>query len=780
MKLNTVAVLGNPNAGKTTLFNGLTGVQQQTGNWPGVTVEKKSGRYIHAGQQINLTDLPGTYSLEGTGSSPDEQIAQHYLLSGEADLVINVIDAANLERNLYLTTQLMTLNVPRLIVLNMMDRVREQGICIDVGLLERRLGCPVIPVSARKNSDITRLKVRIAEYLEHPDLVGLSMITPDYLLDDSIHKSLSIIGAQLQKEGLASPVGGQWQSVRLLEGSAMGSGVSAGLMDTAAEQRVGLERQSGEDIDILLADSRYRFIRRICQESLHYTKKASRKFSDRIDKLVLNRVLGVPLFFLVMYLMFMVTIHIGSAFIDFFEIAVGAVVVDGIASVLQGVDAPGWLIALLAYGFGGGIKTVASFIPVIASLYLCLSVLEGSGYMSRAAFVMDRFMGMIGLPGKAFVPLLIGFGCNVPAIMATRTLERERDRKLAIVMNPFMSCGARLPVYALFAAAFFPASGQNLIFGLYLTGFAVAVFTGLIMRYTLLTGQGAPSVMELPVYQLPTLRNILLQTWERLNAFVAGAGKMIVVVVMILGVLSHISISGQFMSKSNMEDSVLSEVGRRITPVFQPMGMTSDNWPAAVGLFTGIFAKEAVIGALNSLYGQLAGYDEVEENIPENMLETLKRAVMTIPENLEARLGSGMMGSIDMNVSDIGDSSKTAEALNVNDGILVQMQQRFGSSAAAIAYLLFVLLYVPCVAAMGAVHREAGMRWMLFVGGWSTFVAYMVATSFYQLMTFKENPLFASTWLVAMVSLFGGIIIFMRYKGRKQLVDYTTEARGST
>ncbi len=771
MKGNVVAVLGNPNAGKTTLFNGLTGSRQQIGNWPGVTVEKKTGTYEHAGQVVKLVDLPGTYSLEGAGASPDEQVAQQYLLSGDADLVINVVDAANLERNLYLTTQLMALNVPRLIILNMMDRVREHGMSINIELLSRRLGCPVIPVSARKRKDIDYLQDAITEYLEQPESTGLSSLTPDIFLDNTIHESLKVLGQRLEKEDLSSPVGRQWQSMQLLEGSAMGLGVSAELMDIAARLREKLEKSSSEDIDILLADSRYRFIHKVCRECIYHQKKASRALSDQIDKVVLNRVLGVPLFFMVMYLMFMITIHIGSAFIDFFEITVGALVVDSTAAFLQNIDAPGWSIALLAYGLGGGIKTVASFIPVIACLYLCLSVLEGSGYMSRAAFVMDRFMGMIGLPGKAFVPLLIGFGCNVPAIMATRTLGHERDRKLAIMMNPFMSCGARLPVYALFAAAFFPASGHNLIFGLYLTGFAVAVATGLIMKCTLLRGQNASYVMELPVYQLPTLRNVLLQTWERLNAFITGAGKVIVLVVMILGVLGHMNVSGQFMEHSNAEDSVLSEVGRQITPVFKPMGVTEDNWPAAVGLFTGIFAKEAVIGTLNSLYGQLAGYEAVADDEPAGLLETLAGAVRTVPENLQARLGGGMTGAIDMSVADIGDMSKTTAALDINDGMLVQMQQRFGSSAAATAYLLFVLLYIPCVAAMGAVHREAGMRWMLFVGGWSTFVAYAISTSFYQVLTFTEHPLFASSWLMIMAGLFALVIAALRYQGRKRVID---------
>ena len=778
MKQRTVAVLGNPNAGKTTLFNGMTGARQQIGNWPGVTVEKKTGHYSHDGETITLVDLPGTYSFQGQSLqgevSPDEQIAQQYLLSGEAELVINVLDATNLERNLYLTTQLMSLRIPRVIVLNMMDRAKDLGAVIDVDLLARELGCPVIPVSARNSRDMARLQRVIAELLRQQNTMkGAVSATKVYsgegVARDKISCALELIEKRLCDEQLGSSTGRQWHAIRLLEGSAMGLGVSAALLQQAAEQRKQIERDSGEDIDIVMADSRYCFIRRICTDAVSFRKKASRALTERIDRIVLNRVLGVPVFFLAMYLMFMVTIHIGSAFIEFFEITVEVFAVDGLASFLTGISAPGWLTALLAYGIGGGIKTVASFIPVIACLYLCLSLLEGSGYMSRAAFVMDRFMGMLGLPGKAFVPLLIGFGCNVPAIMATRTLERERDRKLAIIMNPFMSCGARLPVYALFAAAFFPASGQNLIFILYLAGFAVAILTGLIMRWTLLKGNNASCVMELPVYQMPALKTVLIQTWDRLYGFLTGAGKVIVLVVAVLGMLGHVDSRGRFSAECYSEHSILSEAGRAIAPLFYPMGVSENNWPAAVGLFTGIFAKEAVIGTLDSLYSQLAGYQKPGSDHQDGLLDRLKAAALTIPENLNARLGGGIMGGLDLELSEIGDSGQTAEALELNDGMINQMQQRFATDAAAIAYLLFVLLYVPCVAAMGAVKREAGIRWMLLVGGWSTFVAYAVATGFFQIATFASHPLFSFFWLSGLVAIFAAVVFMLWLTGQKQL-----------
>jgi ferrous iron transport protein B len=319
--------------------------------------------------------------------------------------------------------------------------------------------------------------------------------------------------------------------------------------------------------------------------------------------------------------MFMFTINIGSAFVDFFDQSIGALFVDGLSKVLLQLDLPQWFIVLVTQGVGGGIQVIATFIPIIGFLFMFLSALEDSGYMARAAFVMDRFMRMIGLPGKSFVPMIVGFGCNVPAIMATRTLENQRDRILTNLMNPFMSCGARLPVYALFAAAFFPVGGQNLVFGLYLLGIAIAVLTGLIMRHTLFKGESAPFIMELPAYHLPTARGVFIRTWDRLKSFLFNAGKVIIPMVLVLNFLNAMGTDGSF-GQENSNKSVLSEIGRGLTPAFKPMGIEKDNWPATVGIFTGILAKEAVVGTLDALYSQLSTTTEnATEKMPFNLQE---------------------------------------------------------------------------------------------------------------------------------------------------------------
>jgi ferrous iron transport protein B len=349
--------------------------------------------------------------------------------------------------------------------------------------------------------------------------------------------------------------------------------IDEGLRERLTGIQTETEMKLGDDIDISLADARYGFVNQVTGDTVHRKSQVKRSTSDTIDRVVLNRVVGIPIFLLAMYLMFMFTINIGGAFIDFFDIFTGTILVDGLGQWMTSLGSPEWLTVLVANGIGGGIQVVATFIPIIAFLYLFLSALEDSGYMARAAFVMDRAMRAIGLPGKAFVPLIVGFGCNVPAIMATRTMEQERDRIMTIVMSPFMSCGARLPVYALFAAAFFPTSGQNVVFGLYLIGIAVAILTGLIMKNTLLQGQTMPFVMELPPYHVPTIKGVLLRTWDRTKSFMFRAGKIIVPMVLVLNVLNAIGTDGTY-SNEDSDKSVLSEIGRTIAPAFSPMGMT--------------------------------------------------------------------------------------------------------------------------------------------------------------------------------------------------------------
>ncbi|MDR9405210.1 MAG: ferrous iron transport protein B, partial [Halothece sp. Uz-M2-17] len=399
---------------------------------------------------------------------------------------------------------------------------------------------------------------------------------------------------------------------------------------------------------------------------------------------------------------------------------------------------------LLADGAGGGIQTVATFIPVIGFLFLFLSVLEDSGYMSRAAFVMDRLMRFVGLPGKSFVPMLVGFGCNVPAIMATRTLDNARDRVLTTVMTPFISCGARLPIYALFAAAFFPVGGQNVVFGLYLIGILAAVFTGLVLKQTLLRGQTSAFIMELPPYHLPRFRGVLIRTWERLQAFIAKGAKVIVLMVMVLGLLNSVGVDGSF-GNQNTGNSVLSATSQAITPIFSPMGITQENWPATVGIFTGMFAKEAMVGTLDNLYTQLATNPSLNAASTDfEFWGQMKEAIATIPANL-AELPSTLLDPLGLNIS----HSTVAEPAMASS-TFGEMAQRFNGKAAAFAYLLFVLLYFPCVAATAAIYRETNWGWTLFTISWTTGLAYWVATLFYQVATWQQHPVSSLGWVISL------------------------------
>ncbi|WP_236614436.1 Fe(2+) transporter permease subunit FeoB [Dickeya poaceiphila] len=595
-----ICVVGNPNCGKTTLFNVLTGGKQTVGNWPGVTVEKKVGSYRYQQQQVTLVDLPGVYSLNPSSeSSEDERVARDYILSGEANLVLNIVDASNLERNLYLTAQLLDMQVPMVVAVNMMDIAAARKLDIDIAGLQQRLGCPVIPITASQKKGIGMLHEVCHAALAQPVISAVSIP-----YDAPLSQAAQAIADQLQGQpAIRNPY---WLAIQLLEGDVtVRNRVPADTLAFADAEVTRLVAEYDDELDIFLADARYQFVGAVAREVITRRGEASATLTDKIDRVVLHRFFGIPIFLLVMYLMFVFTINIGSAFTDFFDKLFGTLMVDGFGELLLALNTPEWLKTLLADGVGGGIQTVSTFIPVIGCLYLFLSWLEDSGYMARAAFVMDRFMRSIGLPGKAFVPLIVGFGCNVPAVMATRTMERHSDRVVTVMMAPFMSCGARLPVYVLFASALFVEGGQNLVFGLYLVGIAAAIATGFLLKNTALKGDASAFVMEIPPYHLPSLRSVLIRTWERLKGFLLRAGRLIVVVVTVLGFLNSMGTDGSF-GNQNTQKSVLSAVGQAIVPVFKPMGIREENWPAAVGVFTGIFAKEAVVGTLDSLYGAMA------------------------------------------------------------------------------------------------------------------------------------------------------------------------------
>jgi ferrous iron transport protein B len=770
----TVGLVGNPNCGKTTLFNALTGSHQYVGNWPGVTVERKTGKLLindSSNQQktIDIVDLPGIYSLDALADSVsvDERIARDYVASGAADVMINIIDASNLERNLYLTTQLIEAGIPMFVVLNMMDAAKEKGLRIDIQQLEQALGCPVIPVVASRMQGIDDLKSALADFDVQKQLNSSQpVIHYHQAIEDALKTLNPLIAPLAQQKGWNQ----RWLSLRLLENDDWAHFV---VSENIAKQAVTLsqtiEQQADEDIDILVADGRYSFARSIVDLVMYKQGQLKQSLTKKIDRVVLNRVLGIPIFLFVMYLLFLFTINVGSAFIDFFNDFIGVLLVDTPRYWMQQVGIPDWLNLLIADGLGAGVQVVATFIPIIGCLYLFLSYLEDSGYMARAAFIMDRFMRVIGLPGKAFVPLLVGFGCNVPAIMSARTMENQRDRVLTIMMNPFMSCGARLPVYALFAAVFFPVGGQNVVFALYLIGIAIAVMTGLLMKNTLFKGESSPFLMELPPYRLPTLRGILLRTWGRLKSFVLRAGKFIIPVVLVLNVLNTIALDGSQGHQSDGE-SVLATIGKKLVPVFQPMGMSENNWPAAVGIFTGILAKEVVVGTLDTLYSQIDSNQqdtlESSSNIEApDVLQGIADAFATIPENL-SQLTDALLDPLGIQIDEVSDLSVTAEQQGVEMGTYAAMHSRFDGKIGAFAYLLFILLYMPCVAAIAAVHREAGRGWAIFVGFWTTGLAYLSATGFYQAATWARHPQQSLYWLVVLTLALLSVVAILWLLGR--------------
>jgi ferrous iron transport protein B len=726
----TVAIAGNPNCGKTTLFNGLTGSNQKIGNWPGVTVEKKEGSLRYRDTAIYVVDLPGIYSL--TAYSEDEQVARGYLLSGRVDLVINILDATNLERNLYLTTQLLEMKIPLVIVLNMMDLARKRKLEIDVTHMEAHLGCPVIPISAIKREDIEGVKDALALALVSPR-VSNTRVAYSNEIEEAIEKlnpSLSEISQFLGTDK-------RWTAVKIIENDrwvidkVLGKGALTGEM--IGRIQGDLEKLLGEPSDTLVADYRYGFTHGIVRDVVRRGKER-RSLTEGIDRIVLSRALGVPIFLAVMYIMFFITMNVGGAFIDFFDGFFGTIFVDGAGMLLNRVGAPFWMVTILAGGAGGGIRTMGAFIPIIFTMFFMLSILEDSGYMARAAFVMDRFMRWIGLPGKAFVPLLVGFGCTVPAIMATRTLENRRDRILTVFITPFMSCGARFPVYALFAAAFFPRKANFVVFSLYVVGIVLAILTGLLLKNTLFRGEPTPFVMELPPYHSPRFRHIMYHSWNRLKLFMIRA-RVLIPMIMFLSLLNSAGLDGTF-GNENTEKSVLSRIGKIITPVFSPIGIERENWPASVALFTGLFAKEAVVGTLNALYSQMdmAGMDTGEAESAFDIWGGINDSLRTIPENLAA-LGPALVDPLGVRLGEeIVDEDAAARALEVESSVFYSMRKRFtGGPAQAYAYMLFVLIYVPCLVAVAAMAREIGMGFTIFSVLYLTVLGWIVSTLFYQL-----------------------------------------------
>ncbi len=688
MNRQSIAIVGNPNCGKTTLFNGLTGSKQHVGNWPGVTVDKKTGKLLGT-RDVEVVDLPGIYSFNA--DSEDQSIARDHILAEGTDLVVNIADTSNLERNLYLTMTFLEMRKPMILVLCMKDLLEKQGSSVNTTALSKALGIPVIAINALSGKDIRDVRRLINESLESLKPVPAGVKYPDQIESTVTEWAAKLSGRHPRQTAIMLLEENEKTMEAVIEAGALG----ADEIQSAIEN---ITRANGHPPDVLIAEARFAYIRSILRQGMTHVRGFT-IVTEKIDRIILGKWLGIPIFLAVMFLLFQVVVQIGGSLIGSFDRLFGAVFVDGPRLLLESISSPQWLTMLLVGGIGSGIKTVASFIPVMFFMFLMLSILEESGYMARAAFVVDRFMRIIGLPGKAFVPMLLGFGCTVPAVMAVRTLENKTDKYMTIFMVPFMSCGARLPVYTLFGVAFFGNRSGLMVFSIYLIGILMAILTGLLLKRTLFRGTSSYFVMELPPYHLPRLGMTMLRTWTRLKVFLFQAGKVIIIAVFLLSVFNSL---GKDDSKS-----ALAVVGEAMTPIFKPMGIEKDNWPAIAGLISGLFAKEAIIGSMSSLYEQM----EMDREI-----NNLNRMKMYFDNDWRR----------------------------------------------AFAFLLFVLIYFPCVSAFSAITREIGYGYGWLAMAYLTILAWCTATLFFQISV--GHSMFWISFSILLIAAF--IPVFNLLSGR--------------
>ncbi len=673
--MKEIAILGSPNCGKTTLFNRLTGTHQRTGNWPGVTVERKDGDLKLGNETYKLVDLPGIYSLENDIQGVDAEVVRRYLQEGKPELVMLVLDSTRLPRQLSMLPALLETGVPVVLVANMLDTAREEGMYVDLSALARESALPVAGVVGSTGEGIPALKEKLADLM---------------------------------------------QSYPLRSG----------------------------DLDI----------EQIAKVSYRPGNVVSR--TEKIDRWLLHPWLALPFFLLVMYLLFTIAVNVGSVFIDFFDITFANLIVETPRWLLASIGAPEWLQVVIADGVGGGIQLVATFIPVIGCLYLCMAVLEDSGYLSRAAFVIDRVMAKIGLPGQAFIPLIVGFGCNVPSVMAARSLNQLNARLTTIFIAPFMSCGARLSVYVFIGTAFFPNQAHNAIFALYLLGICVAMGSAWILRKRLFSKTESANISEMPAYHRPLMRNILTQTWHRLHTFMWRAGKNIVAVVFVLNIVSSFGTDGSW-GNQDTEKSALSAVGKTITPVFEPIGVGEDNWPATVGLFTGLFAKEVVVGTLDALYAP-PEQEEAEMGMPDYKAD-FTEAFGSVIENV-----SGLAGAL---IDPLGIGSAQEDLADEQPGSYSAMLAMFPSAWGAFCYLAFILLYAPCVATIGVMHRESNKSWLGFSMLWSLLLSYWLAATLWHLSLLATAPLYATSWIVISSVILFAVFHFITARMQRQITQ---------
>ncbi len=596
----TFALAGNQNCGKTTLFNQLTGSNQHVGNFPGVTVDRKDG-VIKGHDETLVTDLPGIYSMSPYSS--EEIVTRQFLLSDDPKGIINIVDATNIERNLYLTMQLMELNIPMVLALNMMDEVRENGGSIRVNEMEEMLGIPVVPISAAKNEGIRELidhAVHIAKYQERPGRMDFCSVDDK---DGAVHRCLHAIMHLIEDHAAAANIPLRFAASKLAEGDKLileSLGLSKNEEEMLEHRILQMEEERGLDSAAAIADMRFGFIEKVCSAAVIKPKESREHArSRRIDRLLTGKYTAIPAFVAIMALVFWLTFNVIGAFLaDWLDRGIGALteIVDG---ALTAFDVNDVIHSLVIDGIFNGVGSVLSFLPIIVTLFFFLSLLEDSGYMARVAFVMDKLLRKIGLSGRSIVPMLIGFGCTVPAVMASRTLPSERDRKMTILLTPFMSCSAKLPIYAFFTAAFFPEHGALVMIGLYFIGIIVGILVALIMRGTAFKGEPVPFVMELPSYRMPGAVNVGRLLWDKAKDFMQRAFTVIFVATIVIWFLQTFDVHMNVVTDS--KDSLLACVSGVIAPIFIPLGF--GDWRISTALITGFMAKESVVSTLSVLFG---------------------------------------------------------------------------------------------------------------------------------------------------------------------------------
>ena len=706
-----IALAGNPNCGKTTLFNALTGSNQFVGNWPGVTVEKKEGK-LKGHKDVTIMDLPGIYSL--SPYTLEEVVARNYLINERPDAIINIVDGTNIERNLYLSTQIMELGIPVVMAVNMMDLVEKAGDKIHTDKLSKLLGCEVVEISALKGTGIQKAAEKAISLAERKNEV-----TPVHEFDSKVEDAITAVGTML---GMDIPEAQKrFFAIKLLEKDDKIKEQMKSVPDVSAEIKT-LEDAFDDDTESIITNERYVYISSIIGKCVTKGQKGGMTVSDKIDRIVTNRWLALPIFAVVMFIVYYVSITTVGGFLTDWtnDVLFGDIIPPAIEKALVAVNCADWLQGLILDGIVAGVGAVLGFVPQMLVLFIFLAFLEGCGYMARVAFIMDRIFRKFGLSGKSFIPMLIGSGCGVPGIMASRTIESDRDRKMTIMTTTFVPCGAKLPIIALIAGAFFNNAGW-VAWSAYFVGVAAIICSGIILKKTkMFSGEPAPFVMELPAYHMPTVGNVLRSMWERGWSFIKKAGTIILLSTIILWFLMSFGwVDGKFgmLDAEKLNDSILASIGNVIAPIFAPLGWTKagEGWKMAVAAITGLIAKENVVAT----FGMLFGFAEVAED------------------------GSEIWGNLAQVMTPI----------------------------AAYGFLVFNLLCAPCFAAMGAIKREMNnAKWFWFAIGYQCGLAYIVSLCIYQFGTLFTGGGFGLWTVVAVVLLIAFLyMLFRPYKESKSL-----------